>query len=237
MKLAIHIGNTNIYYGHYKDNNIHSHVYSREDFPKIFANNFTQVVISSAAPQKNQSIINEIKNRSGIEPYVLKLENIPMEVQYDTSLLGIDRVLACYGALKYKPPFVVFDFGTAITVNIVNSMSIFTGGIILPGLEMGLKALNQHTSLLPYVKNLEKLTFIGKNTAECITSGAVFGTAALTDGLISRLEKEINPGINPLKIIITGGGSDIILPYLEKKVIHDKNLVLEGILKTDIHNF
>ena len=69
---------------------------------------------------------------------------------------------------------------------------------------------------------------IGKNTVECMKSGAIFATAATVDGLIRRIRRELAEEQPPL-VILTGGMSGRIAPYCREEVIVDSDLLLKGL--------
>lgn len=67
---------------------------------------------------------------------------------------------------------------------------------------------------------------IGRNTEECMQAGAVYGCAAMLDGLIDRLEGELG---EPATAVITGGFAPLIAPYCRREVVVDENLLLNGL--------
>ena len=67
----------------------------------------------------------------------------------------------------------------------------------------------------------------GRNTVECMQSGSVYGSAAMIDGLISRMTKEL--GFENPTLVATGGYSKGIIPCCEHEIIYDENLLLDGI--------
>ena len=68
---------------------------------------------------------------------------------------------------------------------------------------------------------------IGANTIECMNSGLIYGMAASVDGCISRIEKELGKSVN--HIVATGVYAKHILPYCERKMCFNENLLLEGL--------
>jgi type III pantothenate kinase len=146
---------------------------------------------------------------------------------YDTDLLGSDRIAVCEAAIaKYKAPLIVFDFGTATTVNVVDGCKRFLGGAILPGLTMGINALSKETALLPLIELSPQSPLIGKNTQECIASGAIYGSAAMLDGIVARIEKSLGQEIT---VVVTGGNATYVVPACEKKFYHEPDLLVEGL--------
>ena len=67
---------------------------------------------------------------------------------------------------------------------------------------------------------------IGSNTIDCMKSGSRFGNAAMIDGMIRRIKKEI--GENAI-VVATGGIAPAILPYCEETISYDPDLMLKGL--------
>ena len=64
--------------------------------------------------------------------------------------LGVDLLAAgAAAAAEYPPPVVVFDFGTATTVTVVDADRRYRGGVILAGVKLSLHALFSGTAQLP----------------------------------------------------------------------------------------
>ena len=142
--------------------------------------------------------------------------------------LGADLVVgAVAGIHYYGSPLIIFDLGTATTVSVIDKNSNYIGGIIMPGVNTAHEALTKNTSLLQNVAIEAPKKIIRKNTADCMKSGAVYGTAASIDGVICRIEKEL--GYKP-KVIATGGLAESIVPYCTNKIITDDELLLNGLM-------
>ncbi len=148
-------------------------------------------------------------------------KDIPVLIKHSyasINSLGKDRLVNVVGAATlYKAPFVVVDFGTAITFDYVNEKGVFDGGLIVPGIQTSLHALTQKASLLPdSTKLTTPRSFLGRSTKSCLVSGTVHGFAALTDGLIDNFRKTYG---RKVRVILTGGMSSFIAPLLKKKVL------------------
>lgn len=57
-------------------------------------------------------------------------------------------------------------------------------------------------------------------------SGSVYGTAAMLDGMIERMEDELGESAT---VIATGGLGGIVIPHCRREVIYEKNLLLNGL--------
>ncbi|MGH9131110.1 MAG: type III pantothenate kinase [Acidimicrobiales bacterium] len=148
-------------------------------------------------------------------------------VRYETPRdVGADRVANAAAALElYGAPAIVVDFGTATTFDAVSSKGEYLGGAIVPGIEIGLEALFLRASHLRRVELVEPRAAIGRNPAESLQSGAIYGYAALVDGLCARFEEEL--GLST--IIATGGLAGLIAPHTTKVAHHEPWLTLHGL--------
>lgn len=184
--------------------------------------------LTSVVPEKTDLFLESLKKLTSSEPFFVSAHtNFGMDYSKYSGILGTDRLLCCSAALKkYKPPCIVIDLGTATTFNVINHDGAFIGGVILPGVTTGLQALATKTSLLQSISFTHAKSVIGKNTAECMLSGATFGTASMIEGLIKRIQKELG---DTATVIITGGNSDNVIAYCDVEINAEPNLLLEGL--------
>ena len=120
----------------------------------------------------------------------------------------------------------VRNLGTATTFNVIRENSVFCGGAIAPGLDMGLGALSERTAQLPRLDLQIPKRIIGRNTEECILSGTIVGMAAMLDGMVQRIEAELG---SPATLILTGGAARFVEPLVLHPHIYDPNLLLKGL--------
>ena len=140
--------------------------------------------------------------------------------------VGQDRLVNAYsGYIQYGAPLIIVDFGTAVTFDVVSKRGEYLGGVITPGLEMACQALNEKTALLPKIQVTSPRKIIGKTTQESIQSGLFYGWGALTDGVVTRLQKETGSA----KIILTGGQSKAMSPFVKVGHIVCPDLTLQGL--------
>ena len=67
--------------------------------------------------------------------------------------IGPDRLANAVAARhRFGAPVVVLDFGTAVTLDVVNRAGNYAGGIIAPGLAAMTDYLHEKTALLPRIK-------------------------------------------------------------------------------------
>ncbi len=143
------------------------------------------------------------------------------------SSVGADIIAACVAAYaRYGSSALIVDMGTATNMMVVNGRGTFVGVSIMPGVRMGLDSLADETAQLPHVSLEAPRSVIGKNTADCMKSGVIFGNACMIDGMIDRIRAEMR---ETLPVIATGEFAPLILPHLAHEVILDEHLVLEGL--------
>lgn len=149
--------------------------------------------------------------------------------------IGGDRLANAYAVMnKYPLPAIVVDIGTAITFDIVSKDKVFIGGVIMPGMNLQLRALSEHTSKLPLIQPSRSQNVIGDNTENAILSGVIRGTACAVEGLIKQCEAEL---AEPVTVIAAGGQCSLIAEYMGRKFDYiNPNLTLEGLAAVYLHS-
>lgn len=156
---------------------------------------------------------------------------VPLEVRYDRSRLGSDRLAAVLGAYGLSPQgtsILVIDLGTAITFEEISSEGVYLGGNISPGIYTRLKALNHFTSRLPLLHDLERTSHeVGTSTTEAISIGVHRGVIYELLGYIDSIRSR-----DPLaQVFVTGGDAHLIQEELPTDVRIEPDLVLYGLNK------
>ena len=234
--LAIDIGNTNINFGIFnrdrlvKKFSISTKQYRFKRLKKHLGKaKINKAIICSVVPKATEALEKDLKSAFGVKPYIIG-RNIkaPIKNLYRKPYqVGQDRLVNAYaGASFYGVPLIVVDFGTAITFDVISKKKEYLGGMILPGLEISLEALNQRTALLPKIKLEKPREFIGGDTKNSMLSGIVYGFAALTDDLSLRIKKIIGKNA---KVIGTGGNINLIGNYCKHLDKKDPDLTLKGL--------
>lgn len=246
MLLAIDIGNTNIVIGCIKDDEIlfkariatdrlrTSDQYGVEikNMLEAFGVQRTDIsdcIISSVVPPVFHSVRTGVLKVIGKQPMVvgpgLKTGlNIHMDVP---SQVGSDRIVIAVAALaEYEAPLILMDMGTATTIEVVEPENRYLGGVIFPGVKLSLDALTSQAAQLPGISLDRPKRVIGKNTVDCMRSGMMYGTAAMIDGIVERIEEELG---HRSTLIATGGMAQFITPLCKRKIILEKDLLLKGL--------
>jgi type III pantothenate kinase len=146
----------------------------------------------------------------------------------DPESLGVDRWLAIIGAVKsYGMPVVIWDLGTATTLDAVDATGQHVGGMIYPGPATMLRALGRDTKLnVP--KHLSSAGIApGRSTSCCIENGVLAAQIGALNQFLRNLPLSV--GANP-KLVITGGSAREVLPQLDFPCIRDPWLVFRGML-------
>ena len=190
---------------------------------------FTGIVISSVVPKVLDTVGESMLSAFGLEPLVVTCESdlgISVEVP-EPHKVGRDRLVdAAWAAAHYPLPLVTVDLGTATTFNVVKEGGVFCGGVIAAGMETGLKALGTHTAQLPKLELEIPEHVIGIDTASCMRSGAVYGAAALVDGVVQSIEEELEAKVS---LVITGGGAAYIDNLVRHPHSYDPDMILKGL--------
>jgi type III pantothenate kinase len=246
MLLAIDVGNTETVVGVFRDEDLAwrwrmATVPSRtadelallfggflEQHGLSFDRNVTGVVVSSVVPGATQALREMVRRYFGFPPVIVEpgvktgvavLIDNPKEV-------GADRIVNSLAAyIRFGGPALVVDFGTATTFDCVSERGEYVGGAIAPGIQVAAEALFEHTARLPLVELVAPRSAIGKSTVEAVQSGLILGYAAMVDGMVERIAKELGQPT----VIATGGLAPVVIP--ESKTIdhHEPWLTLEGL--------
>ena len=187
------------------------------------------IMISSVVPTINYTIEHMCRDYFHLEPRLL----VPgmktgLNIALDNpATMGSDLVVGAAAALAiHDPPLIIIDMGTATTMTVIDREARVLGGAIIPGVGISLEALANGTSQLPHISLDAPKKCISTDTVEAMRSGSVYGTAAMLDGMIERMEAELG---EPAAVIATGGLGGCIIPYCRREITYDKNLLLNGL--------
>jgi type III pantothenate kinase len=191
--------------------------------------NFDGVIISSVVPELNESFQKLSKNYfNQTAVFVSHDFDFGFKNCYEPpTSVGIDRLITAFVAKnKIGKPCIVCGFGTATTIDAINSNNEYLGGIITAGIGLLADSLHQRTSKLPKIELRKPDKIIGNTTISAIQSGVYFGYISLVDGLIEKIKNELG---EEAKVIATGGYSSLIAESATKIDIFDDTLMLEGL--------
>ena len=186
-------------------------------------------IISSVVPPVFNSVRTGVMKVTGRAPMVVGPGlKTGLNIQMDNpSQVGSDRIVVAVAALaEYEPPLTLLDLGTATTIEVVGKGSTYLGGCIIPGVRVSLEALTSRTAQLPGISLDRPKKVIGKNTVDCMRSGIMYGTAAMLDGMLDRVEEELG---QKAAVIATGGLAELIVPLCRREIRLDQDLLLKGL--------
>ena len=132
----------------------------------------------------------------GLEPGLRIHVDRPHEV-------GADRLVNAVAAhARYRGWLVVIDFGTATTFDVVSADGDYEGGIIAPGINLSLEALDQAAAKLPRVAVEKPAHVVGRGTVAAMQSGIYWGYVGMLEGLVQRIKGEVGKAMT---VVATGG--------------------------------
>ena len=142
--------------------------------------------------------------------------------------VGADRIANATAAARlYGSPSIVVDFGTATNIDVVDAEGYYIGGAIAPGIRISLDALTARAARLASVPLEAPEHAIGRNTVDAVQSGTVIGAAAMAEGLVARIKRELNAP--EARVIATGGLAGVVAEATDSFDVVDQQLTIKGI--------
>ena len=195
--------------------------------------NFIKTAIFSSVVPKIYKIIKSFLTLSfKISSKELKEMNLSeiINIKVNRNQIGSDRLANAISVCDNKNNYIIVDFGTATNFDVVINNQ-YIGGILAPGLELSLNNLIEKASLIPKIDIAKTKNVIGKNTKSAIRSGFYHGYSGLIDNIIKLIIKQTKKSY---KIILTGGLAHLFKNSIKGKVLINKDLTINGILKVAI---
>lgn len=188
------------------------------------------IVVSSVKPAWTKLIGQIVKDNLG-EKILLIGKDIPLPMTLwvdEPDKVGTDRIVSAAAAYAVvEGAVVVADFGTAVTIDLVDEKGIFLGGVICPGFEISTKALKENTALLPKIKVTKPKAPYGKTTTEAINCGLYYSAVATLQEVVRRYAENIGKWPHA---ILTGSSAKTIKDDCEFIDSYVPNLVIKGIV-------
>ena len=191
--------------------------------------NIVKCLFCSVVPKTFQLVKKHIKKFYKINCLELKDLNIEklLKIKVNKKQVGSDRIANAIAVYKKNKNFIVIDFGTATTLDVITH-NIYLGGVIAPGVKLSLETLISRATLIPKV-NLSKIKkVIGNNTKNAVKSGFYWGYSGLIISMIKLIIKQTSKSFD---IILTGGLAHLYKDTLNRKVKIDKDLTIKGLTK------
>lgn len=144
------------------------------------------------------------------------------------SQLGVDRWAAMVGAFaNVVAPLCIVDCGTAVTVDALTAEGQHLGGYIVPGVTLQQQSVEARTAAVRTVATEESEGW-GRTTQQGIRRGVLLGVAALVERSVAQLQREQQ---GEVRLVLTGGDAEALIPLLEIECHYDALLVLRGIAR------
>jgi type III pantothenate kinase len=246
MLLTIDIGNTNIKFGVYQDEQLHANwrvaterLKLADEYAALIGNLFglaglelrdvTGCAISCVVPPLTAQFRRLSRDYLHVEPVIIG-PSVATGLRYSIDTpneLGADRIANSVAAFhRHAGPVIAVAFGTATAFDVIVAGGEYVGGAIAPGIGIAADALFRLAARLYQVELARPPQVIGKNTVHYMQSGLILGYAGLVEGLVRRMQAELG-GACP--VVATGGLAEVIAGETDAITIVEPYLTLEGI--------
>ena len=189
----------------------------------------SKILFCSVVPKSFKLIKNYFSKKTKTKCLEVKNLNLKslIKIKVNYKQVGSDRLVNAISLQNNKHNFIILDFGTATTFDVVIKKD-YRGGIIAPGVKISLDTLSDKASLIPKINLKSIKNIVGNNTISAVRSGFFWGYIGLIDNIINLIKKETK---NSFKLVITGGYSDLFRKSLKTKVIQNKDITIKGLIK------
>ena len=202
---------------------------------KLFANfkidykKIKKILFCSVVPKSFNIIKKYLSKKTKLKCYEVKDLNLKslIRIKANYKQVGSDRLTNAVSLMNNKNNFIVLDFGTATTFDVLIKNTYF-GGIMAPGVRLSLNTLSDKATLIPKIDLKKIKNVIGNDTISAVRSGFFWGYAGLIDNIINLIKKETRKSF---KVIITGGFSNLFKNSIKTKVNHNKDITINGLIK------
>lgn len=190
---------------------------------------FSHLFISSVIPSRTERFLEFIRSL-GPKPVLFQKKHysyLPVSL-INPRQIGTDLIANAVSTREYTDQAcIIVDFGTALSVTMVDDQGLLCGVSISPGIQVALNALLNNTEQLEQIPLEFPQSVLGKDTVQAIQAGTIWGYQFLVDGIITQAKKELG---EHAKVFITGGLSNLFSSKLSSPIYcHDINLTLNGI--------
>jgi type III pantothenate kinase len=188
-------------------------------------------IIGSVVPEATFNLVRLCQRYFASEPLMVGRPDcflgIGIDVDMPKEQVGADRVANAVAAQdRYEPPLIVLDFGTATTFDVVDRSGNYCGGVIAPGINLSLRALDMAAAQLPRIGIRRTPTIVGRSTVPAMQSGVFWGYVGLIEGLIQRIRAERGEA---MEVIATGGLAPLLAGATEAIDYVNPDLTLWGL--------
>lgn len=247
MLLAIDIGNTNLVFALFDGKTVRAQWRIRTDAHRsadeyavwLFAlmareglreGEIDAVIMASVVPDANFGVKSFVRQYLTREPRLIATGavDLGMPIRIDNPReLGADRLINAYAAWHtHRQALIVIDFGTATTFDVVSAQGEYLGGVIAPGINLSLEALQRAAAKLHGIAITHPEMVIGTNTTSAMQSGIYYGYTGLIEGIVSRIKAERG---EVMQVIATGGLAPLYAQASPMITQVDPDLTIRGL--------
>jgi len=196
---------------------------------KIDYEKINKILFCSVVPKSFNIIKKFLSKKTKIKCYEVKDLNLKslIKIKANYKQVGSDRLTNAISLTNNHNNFIIIDFGTATTFDVLIK-NTYSGGIIAPGVKLSLNSLSDKATLIPKIDLKKIKNIIGNDTISAVRSGFFWGYAGLIDNIIYLIKKETRKSF---KVIITGGFSELFKKSIKTKVYHNKDITINGLIK------
>ena len=196
---------------------------------KIDYKKLKKILFCSVVPKSFNMIKKFLSKKTILKCYEVKALNLKslIKIKANYKQVGSDRLTNAISLMNNKTNFIILDFGTATTFDVVIK-NTYTGGVIAPGVKLSLNILSDKATLIPKIDLKMTKNVVGNDTISAVRAGFFWGYAGLIDNIIYLIKKETSKSF---KVIITGGFSDLFKKSIKTKVNHNKDITINGLIK------
>ena len=205
--------------------------YLKKNLSSIFKKKtvINKVILSSVVPKVFKIIKSFLLKNFKLRVFEIKeldINNL-IKISVNRKQIGSDRLCNAIGVNDNKNNYIIIDFGTATTFDVIIKNK-YLGGIIAPGVLLSLNTLVSKASLIPSLKLKKVKNVLGKNTVSAVRSGFYWGYLGLVENIIDKISKHTK---KKYKLILTGGLSHLFIKSIKQKARLDKDITIKGLLK------
>ena len=230
--IAVDVGNTSIHIAHFREQKclktkkIPTLGVTRISLNKALSPEVSEAIVVCSVVPKVTRLFKNLRTSVSVIGEDIK---VPISSSYEKNQIGMDRLVGGFSAKKiFSGARLVLDFGTAITLDFLSPDNAYQGGIILPGVGSTLGVFSQCALLPNRIKLKKSKKMIPTTTESSIARGLSEGFPLMINALVKKYKKKLKIAKN-MKVIITGGEAEVVMPGLDFPFIYEPLLVLKGL--------
>lgn len=188
-------------------------------------------IIANVVPEASFNLTGLCRRYFASEPVIVGRPNCRLGIGIDVDMpaqnVGADRIANAVAAQdRYQVPLIVVDFGTSTNFDIVDRNGNYCGGVLAPGPNLAVLALEMAAAQLPRVSIERPPTVVGRSTVPAMQSGVFWGYVGLVEGLVRRIRDE---RAEAMGVIATGGLAPLFAAAIDVIDKVDPDLTLWGL--------